>query len=150
MALKILLSFFVSVVCLRLQANQPSSLNCAQDILPKLSRAQSARDLSRDPAALISAEDSLIKRGHIFKRWDPELETMIYSTMAEPRKDGSVPLVSKDAKAVVIFFHGSGTAKASGNNFKENQNILRPFGIAGISFDFLSMVKTKGVKNLRR
>lgn len=150
MALKILLSFFVSVVCLRLQANQPSSLNCAQDILPKLSRAQSARDLSRDPAALISAEDSLIKRGHIFKRWDPELETMIYSTMAEPRKDGSVPLVSKDAKAVVIFFHGSGTAKASGNNFKENQNILRPFGIAGISFDLPFHGENKGSEKLKK
>jgi pimeloyl-ACP methyl ester carboxylesterase len=153
MTSKFLISFVLLGYGLGLQANQlnqSSKPSCAPDLLSKLSRTQIARDLSRDPVALISAEEALVKRGAIFKRWDPELETMIYSTMAEPQKDGSVPLVSKEAKAVVIFFHGSGTAKASGNNFKENQNILRPFGIAGISFDLPFHGENKGSEKLKK
>ena len=70
-------------------------------------------------------------------------------TIAEPLKDGSVPLVDKNAKGVVIFFHGSGTAKASGKNFKDTQNILRPFGIAGVSLDLPFHGENKGSEALK-
>lgn len=70
--------------------------------------------------------------------------------MAEPRKDGSVPLVPANAKAVVIFLHGSGTAKASGKNFAENQNILRPMGIAGVSLDLPFHGDNKGNEKLKK
>jgi len=114
-----------------------------------LSPLRAQRDLSRDPVALITAEDGLIKSGPIFKRWDEELQTSIYTTIAEPKKDGTVPWVFKDAKAVLIFFHGSGTAKASGKNFAENQNILRPFGVAGVSLDLPFHGDNKGSEKLK-
>jgi len=121
---------------------------CSKVVL-KLYPEKAQRDLSQDPVRLITAEEGLIKSGPIFKRWDEELETSVYSTIAEPRKDGSVPWVFKNAKAVLIFFHGSGTAKASGKNFAENQNILRPMGISGVSLDLPFHGENKGSEKLR-
>ena len=117
--------------------------------MAKLAVQARDKNLASDPVALLTAEEGLIKSGPIFKRWDPELATSIYSTVAEPRKDGSVPWVPKNAKAVVIFLHGSGTAKASGKNFAENQNILRPAGIAGISLDLPFHGDNKGSEKLK-
>ncbi len=125
-----------------------NSLECRKTI-SKLTSPKSQRDLSKDPVGLITAEENLVKSGPIYKRWDNDLQTSIYSTIAEPRKDGSVPLVPKDAKAVLIFFHGSGTAKASGKNFAENQNILRPLGIAGVSLDLPFHGDNKGSEKLK-
>jgi len=124
---------------------QPDCKNLAK----KLAQTTSRKDLAKDPVALITAEEGLVKSGPIFKRWDEDLQTSIYSTMAEPRSDGSVPWVPKNAKAVLIFFHGSGTAKASGKNFAENQNILRPLGIAGISLDLPFHGDNRGSEKLK-
>lgn len=124
----------------RFYANSP---DCGP-VIEKLARGKKQVDLSSNPVALITAEEALVKTGPIYKRWDSDLQTSVYSSMAEPNKDGSVPLVDKNAKAVLIFFHGSGTAKASGKNFAENMNVLRPAGIAGVSLDLPFHGENKG------
>jgi pimeloyl-ACP methyl ester carboxylesterase len=44
-------------------------------------------------------------------------------------------MIDPEAKAVVVFFHGSGTAQSGGINFAHNMNKLANLGYAGLSFD---------------
>ncbi len=76
------------------------------------------------------------KMGRVQSRYDEKLGTRIYSTMTGlPDAHGRMPLIDPDAKAVVVFFHGSGTAQSGGANFVHNMNKLANLGYAGLSFD---------------
>jgi pimeloyl-ACP methyl ester carboxylesterase len=87
------------------------------------------------PLQFLTAEKEIRAKGAVFKHWDADLNTAVYQTMVEPRKDGSIPLVDPNAKAVFVFFHGSGTASASGKNFTDKMNAILPMGISGVAID---------------
>jgi acetyl esterase/lipase len=65
-------------------------------------------------------------------KWDTQV---FYTNTGTPDAKGTVPLVDPEAKAVVIFFHGSGTKKSSGKNFVHNMNTLANLGYASVSVD---------------
>jgi pimeloyl-ACP methyl ester carboxylesterase len=76
------------------------------------------------------------KLGVVDSRFSKEFDTRIYYTStAKPLADGSIPVVDKESKALVIYFHGSGTAKASGSNFAGKMNALAKLGYSAVSFD---------------
>ncbi|HEX7673718.1 MAG TPA: alpha/beta fold hydrolase [Bdellovibrio sp.] len=66
------------------------------------------------------------------KKWDTQI---YHSSSGVPDANGQTPLVDPNAKAVFIFFHGSGTQKSSGGNFIANMNTLANLGYSSISFD---------------
>lgn len=74
--------------------------------------------------------------GQIRTIFSKRFDTQIYhSNTGLPNAKGEVPLVDPSAKAVVIFFHGSGTMKSSGANFIGNMNTLTNLGFSSISMD---------------
>lgn len=74
--------------------------------------------------------------GQIDSRFIEKWDTRIYySATARAAKDGTLPIVNADASASVIFFHGSGTAKASGRNFAKKMNDLTSLGYFSAAFD---------------
>ncbi len=74
--------------------------------------------------------------GIVDTRFDPELDTQIYySPTAKPLADGTIPVVDPEAKALVIYFHGSGTEKASGVGFAGKMNSLSKMNYSSLSFD---------------
>ncbi len=150
-SLRLLTLLLFSTLFSLLQAIEPPPKT---DCIPLIIRlagksTKSGIALAKNPAAILTAEDGLIKLGPIYKRWSPDLETSVYSTMAEPRKDGSVPLVPKDSKAVIIFLHGSGTMKASGKNFAENMNAMRPSKVAAVGIDLPFHGDNQGSEKLK-
>lgn len=65
-----------------------------------------------------------------------EFDTRFYYTAtAKARPDGTIPMVDPEAKALVIYLHGSGTSKASGANFAGKANALAKMNYAVVSFD---------------
>lgn len=65
--------------------------------------------------------------------WDTQI---YYSATGKPDpKTQEIPLVDPDSKAVVLFFHGSGTGKSSGANFVHNMVPLAKWGYSGIAID---------------
>lgn len=87
----------------------------------------------------LSFIDTMQKRerlGQINSFFSKKLDTQIYhSNTGKPDANGNIPLVDPNAKAVFIFFHGSGTMKSSGGNFISNMNTLSNLGFSSISFD---------------
>lgn len=76
------------------------------------------------------------KLGVVNSKFIKELDTRLYfSATGKVDQNGEIPLVDKDAKALVIYFHGSGTSKASGANFAGKMNALAKLGYASVSFD---------------
>ena len=69
-------------------------------------------------------------------RFLKEFDTRFYYTAtAKPSADGTIPMVDPEAKALVIYFHGSGTMKASGVGFAGKMNPLAKLGYSSVSFD---------------
>jgi pimeloyl-ACP methyl ester carboxylesterase len=67
---------------------------------------------------------------------DSKFDTTVYYTAtAKPRPDGSIPVVDPDARAVYIFLHGSGTARAGGINAAGKATHLASMGYSVISLD---------------
>ena len=125
-----------------------SAENC-QHVLRKAGLEVAARRFSKDPVALLRGRDTTISEGLLFKKWDPQLKTTFYYTASEPGKDGSVPLIDPSAKAVALFFHGSGTAKSSGRNFIHNMNYLSQQGITGVAIDLPFHASNPGEERLK-
>ncbi len=74
--------------------------------------------------------------GSVNTKFIKEFDTRSYhTTTAKPRPDGTVPMVDPEAKALVIYFHGSGTEKASGATFSGKMNALAKLGYSSLSFD---------------
>ncbi len=74
--------------------------------------------------------------GQVQTFFSQKWETQVYYTSTGlPNHLGKAPLVDPNAKAVYIFFHGSGTMKSSGKNFIGNMNALSKLGYAALSFD---------------
>lgn len=61
---------------------------------------------------------------------------IFFTATARPNHKGEIPLVDKNAKAVYVFAHGSGTMKSGGRNFIGNMNTLANLGYAAVSIDF--------------
>jgi pimeloyl-ACP methyl ester carboxylesterase len=91
-----------------------------------------ANDLSMIQGSLEAAAWGPV-RTFFSKEWD----TQVYyaGTGKVDRETMEVPLVDPDSKAVVLFFHGSGTAKSSGANFVSNISTLAKWGYSAVSFD---------------
>jgi len=124
-----------------------SSPNC-EKLLRKTGMAVVAERLAKDPVALLKGRDATVSEGLLVKKWDPELKTTFYHTASEPDQIGKSPLVDPNAKAVALFFHGSGTAKSSGRNFIHNMNWLAQQGIAGVAIDLPFHASNKGEARL--
>jgi pimeloyl-ACP methyl ester carboxylesterase len=91
----------------------------------------------RDDRAWLTEMKRLSADGVVASRFDRELDTRIYFTATGlPDRSGALPLVDERARAVFVFFHGSGTAQSSGRNFKDNMNQLAQLGYASVSFDY--------------
>lgn len=74
--------------------------------------------------------------GLVDTKFVKEFDTQIYYTStAKPRPDGTIPEVDPEAKALVVYFHGSGTMKASGVGFAGKMNSLSKMGYSSLSFD---------------
>lgn len=74
--------------------------------------------------------------GAIDTRFLAEFDTRFYyHAGGRPDENAMVPMVDPKAKALFIFFHGSGTAKANGGNFAYKMNKLGLMGYASIGFD---------------
>jgi len=76
------------------------------------------------------------KLGIVGSKFSKEFDTRFYFTAtSKPDANGNIPMVDKEAKALVIYFHGSGTSKASGSNFAGKMNSLSKLGYSSLSFD---------------
>jgi pimeloyl-ACP methyl ester carboxylesterase len=76
------------------------------------------------------------KMGQVRALFDKKLDTRIYYTATGlPDASLRIPIIDPDAKAVVVFFHGSGTAQSGGINFVHNMNKLATLGFSAMSFD---------------
>lgn len=77
--------------------------------------------------------------GRVSSKFDRSLDTRIYFTnTAVPVKAGKgmeQPMIDPEAKAVFVFFHGSGTMQSGGKNFYGIMNSLASMGYAALSFD---------------
>jgi pimeloyl-ACP methyl ester carboxylesterase len=74
--------------------------------------------------------------GLVDTKFVKEFDTRFYYTAtAKPKADGTIPMVDPDAKALVVYFHGSGTMKASGVGFAGKMNALSKLGYSSLSFD---------------
>ncbi|MBC7419397.1 MAG: alpha/beta fold hydrolase [Bdellovibrio sp.] len=106
-------------------------------VYPELVRgfAESKVDWKSD-ISFISAMQSRERFGQVksyfAKNWDTQI---FYSNTAVPNVKGESPLVDPNSKAVIIFFHGSGTMKSSGGNFISNMNSMANLGFSSISMD---------------
>ncbi|MGZ3713062.1 MAG: hypothetical protein ACXVBE_14955, partial [Bdellovibrionota bacterium] len=75
--------------------------------------------------------------GRVRSYYDPELKTRVYfGTGGRPNAAGEIPKTDPDAKALVIYFHGSGTENGSGANFNYKANELLSLGYQPMSFDY--------------
>lgn len=66
------------------------------------------------------------------KKWDTQV---YYTKTAFPNAKNEVPMFDPRAKAIFVFFHGSGTMKSSGRNFIANMNTLANMGYSALSID---------------
>lgn len=115
----------------------------------KIGVSKTAQRLAQDPISLLKGKDINISEGLLLKTWNPDLKTTFYYSASEPEADGKVPLVDPKAKAVALFFHGSGTAKSSGRNFIHNMNYLAQQGIAGVAIDLPFHASNRGEERLK-
>ena len=65
--------------------------------------------------------------------YDPQLQTRLYFPLSEPDSRGLVSVVDPNADAIVIYFHGSGTRKASGKNFLPKMQALIHAGLSPLA-----------------
>jgi pimeloyl-ACP methyl ester carboxylesterase len=74
--------------------------------------------------------------GKVQSYFDAKLDTRIYfSATALPNRIGRISTIDPDAKAIFVFFHGSGTMQSSGKNFVGLMNTLASMGYSSISMD---------------
>ena len=89
-----------------------------------------------DNKAYIKAIQTKESLGVVQTFFSKSWNTQVYFTgTGLPDSNGRAPLVDPQAKAVYVFFHGSGTMKSSGRNFVSNMNTLAKLGYSAISFD---------------
>lgn len=74
--------------------------------------------------------------GRVDSKFREDLETRIwFGATGYANAKGEIPVVDPNAKAVFIFFHGSGTMQSSGKNFFGIMNNLANMGFSSLSFD---------------
>lgn len=143
--MKSILLLLLSISSAQIQAD--ASKEC-EAYLRKTGMAVIAERLAKDPVALLRGRDATVSEGLLLKKWDPKLKTTFYHTASEPDASGRSPLVDPKAKAVALFFHGSGTAKSSGRNFIHNMNWLVQQGVSGVAVDLPFHATNKGEARL--
>lgn len=86
---------------------------------------------------LIREKQRLSQFGRVTSEYDSTFKTRVYyPATAKPRPDGTIPRTDPEARALFIYFHGSGTMKASGGTFAYKQNKLAEMGYTSLGFDF--------------
>lgn len=88
-----------------------------------------------DPLVFLRANTATATMGNLVSAYDPTLRTRVYFGASAPNSRGNMPLIDPNAKAVVLYFHGSGTEKAGGRNFLSRMPALMNAGIAPVSVD---------------
>ena len=74
--------------------------------------------------------------GKVIESFDHELDTRIYvANNGLPDADGNLPFVDPNSRGVMIFLHGSGTARSSGKNFLHLMNTLTSLNVSTIALD---------------
>lgn len=112
-------------------------LSCSKILSPTVQRGYSIpkTDWNSDRSYIESTQIAE-SMGVVQTYFDKKFDTQIYFTgTGIPDIRGKAPLIDPEAKAVYIFFHGSGTSKSSGKNFIGNMNTLARMGYSAISFD---------------
>lgn len=102
---------------------------------PLYSRGKDEKvDYQNDRSYLIGMKNS-DKFGRVQSVFDRNLDTRIYYTAtATPTRNGQ-KIVDSEAKAIYVFFHGSGTMQSGGKNFYGIMNKLASMGYGALSFD---------------
>ncbi|AFY00806.1 alpha/beta hydrolase [Bdellovibrio bacteriovorus] len=76
------------------------------------------------------------KAGIVRSIFSKEFDTRIFFTATGlPNQKGELPLVDPESRGLFIYFHGSGTNKASGINFAYKMNKMAAMGYSMISID---------------
>lgn len=111
------------------------------------------KDRAPDPSAVQSAFQRIahlstvdllkgtlaeLPNGCVVTRYDPNLQTNLYFTVTATTEivDGRLGEIPPDAKAIAVWFHGTGTTAANGGNFAEEMGNLTMYGIASVAFDY--------------
>lgn len=113
-----------------------TNLNKCQSVITvKNGSFSEKRDWNNDQAFLMTMQKKeILSQVQSFQ--SDQFQTEIHFTAtARPNHKGEIPLVDKNAKAVFIFAHGSGTMKSGGRNFIGNMNTLANLGYSAISID---------------
>lgn len=136
-------TFLTSVGLILSSVEVFAQAQCKAVHIDPLSRPLYERDLSDKDVdlgsvrSILGAQKQAEKMGVMRGEFNAELDTMIYSTRTgkiDPRT-GKAPLIDPEAKAVFVFFHGSGTMQSSGANFIANMNTVAAHGFSALSFD---------------
>lgn len=99
-------------------------------------RSEDAKGDFFNPLSYLNEKNRADTWGRIDSKFREDLETRIwFGATGTANAKGEVPLVDPNAKAVFIFFHGSGTMQSSGKNFFGIMNNLANMGFASVSFD---------------
>lgn len=100
------------------------------------------RDLTEKPFNYLSDVDYIREKrlndklGVVRSIFSKKYDTRIYFTATgTPDAQGNIPVVDPQSKALYIYFHGSGTAKASGVNFSYKMNKMATMGYSVIGMD---------------
>lgn len=89
-----------------------------------------------DDRHYIKMKRTLDRMGIVRSEFNREFDTRVFFTATGvPDANGKIPYVDPNAKALFIYFHGSGTSKASGANFAGKMNRLAQMGFSAVSFD---------------
>jgi pimeloyl-ACP methyl ester carboxylesterase len=76
------------------------------------------------------------KVGIVRSLFSTEFDTRIYYTATGvPNSHGQIPVVDPKSKGLFIYFHGSGTSKASGVNFAYKMNRMAAMGFSVLAID---------------
>lgn len=84
----------------------------------------------------IKEKRNIEKVGIVRSFFSKEFDTRVYYTATgAPNAKGEIPVVDPKSKGLFIYFHGSGTNKASGVNFAYKMNRMATMGFSTIAID---------------
>lgn len=131
---KVLLSSVIFAAA-NLNFVEASTKSCKSVVRVALEATIESRDFNNDRDFLATLQQREIF-GQVRTLFSEKYQTQLYFTgTARPNAKGEIPIFDKNAKAVFILFHGSGTMKSSGRNYIVNMNTLANLGFSAVSVD---------------
>jgi pimeloyl-ACP methyl ester carboxylesterase len=136
---KSLFAFLASAVLLASQpaAAQLACRNAFGNEAPYLNRAAEPAkvDFNSVPSYITEYQRQNVV-GKVSDFFDRDLDTRVYiSNNAVPDESGHQPFVDPASRGVIIFLHGSGTARSSGKNFLHIMNSLSAMNVSSVAMD---------------